>query len=210
MIKVQYIPTSNKTYISYINKYKTDRLSKFLKIYTFEKFNENIIFESFDKLYNNTKYNIESFNFDLRYSNYNINGYKIWFETDSKNKYRIDLIPLKNFNPEIKNDFVFNISFTLDKYEVYDDEYEELTGLGEEKEVLLRIGNILSHVNLPKYFVIGKTELEKKFKIYKKILIYVFKDYNTNMTYCEGLKDNIGLYIWKNNEYIMKKNSRTY
>lgn len=203
MIKVQYIPTSNNTYTNYINNHnRTDRLSKFFKIYTFEKFNENIIFESFDKLYNNTKYNIESFKFDSRYSNYNTNGYKIWFETDSKNKYRIDLIPLKNFNLEIKNDFVFNISFTLDKYEVYDDEYEELTGLGEEKEVLLRIGDILSNVNLPKYFVIGKTDLEKKFKLYKKILIYVFKNYNIEMKYCEGLKDNIGLYIWEKEQVV--------
>ena len=198
MIKVKYLLTTNKTYINYVNNHnRTDRLSKFLKIYTFERFNSEKIFESFDKLYKDTKYEIVEYHFDLRYSNYDGFGYKIWFETNSKNKYRIDLTPLKNFNSEIKNDYVFNISFTLDKYDPDDLEYDNLTGLNEEKEVLLRIGDILNKLDIPKYFIIGEVSIEKKMRIYKHILALVFKDYEIKMDYCEGFPNNKGLYIWK-------------
>lgn len=198
MIKVKYLSTTNKTYKNYVERFSTDRLSKFLKIYTFERFNsEKIILESFDKKYEDTKFDIISFRFDENHSNYNIDGYKIWFDTNSGNKYRIDLVPLKNFNNEIDSDFVWNISFTLNKYDVYDADYEDLTGLGEEKEVLIRVGNILNNVNIPKFFIIGDTVLQKKIRIYKHILSIIFPEYNIKMDYCEGLLNNKGLYIWK-------------
>ena len=198
MIKTKYISATNKTYINYVNNHnRTDRISKFLKIYTFEKFNEKFVLESFDKKYEDTKYDIISFNFDSNHFNYNISGYKIWFKTDSDNKYRIDLMPLINFNKEIDNKFVWNISFTLDKYDVYDEEYEDLTALNEEKEVLIRVGNILDNINIPKYFIIGDTVIQKKIRIYKHILSIVFPNYNIDMNYCEGLLNNKGLYIWE-------------
>jgi len=196
MIKVKYLSTTNKTYINYIKKYNSDRISKFLKIYTFEKFNEKFILESFDKKYDDTKYDFIPFNFDSNHSNYNGIGYKILFNTDSNNKYRIDLMPLLNFNTEINNEFIWNISFTLDRYNVDDFEYEDLTGLGEEKEVLVRIGNILNNIDIPKYFIIGDTELQKKIRVYKHMLSIVFPNYNIKMDYCEGLLNNKGLYIW--------------
>jgi len=197
MIKTKYISTTNKTYIDYVKKYNNDRIDKFLKIYTFEKFNEKLVLESFDKKYEDTEFEIISFNFDSSHSNYSLSGYKIWFKTDSGNKYRIDLAPLVNFNKEINNDFVWNISFTLDKNDVYDLDYEDLTGLGEEKEVLVRIGNILDRIDIPKYFIIGDTILEKRIRVYKHILSIVFPNYNIDMNYCEGLFNSRGLYIWK-------------
>jgi hypothetical protein len=199
MIKVNHMSSSNKTYNDYVDSYKTDRLSKFIKIYTFERFNgENIIFESFDKLYKDTNYNIVEYYYNSKDSNFNkIPGYKIWFDTNSNNKYRIDLMPLKNFNKDIDSDFVFNISFTLDKYSIDDPNYDDLTGLNEEKEVLLRIGDILNNLDINKYFVIGETIIDKKMRIYKHILTYVFKDFKIKMSYCEGFINNNGLYIWK-------------
>jgi len=199
MIKVNHIPSTNRTYINYINEHKTDRLDKFLKIYTFERFNsEKIILESFDRLYKNTEFKIETKEFDKRYTNYINNiGYQIKFNTDSDNKYRIDLIPIKNYNVDINSDFVWSISFTLDKYEVGDVRYEELTNLNEEKEVLIRIGDILNRLDISKNFVIGNTDMEKKLRLYKNILIFVFPDYNIQMNYCEGFINNKGLYIWK-------------
>ena len=92
---------------------------------------------------------------------------------------------------------MWSISFTLDKYDVYNVNYEELTGLGEEKEVLIRVGDVLNKIDIPKNFVIGNTILDKKIKIYKHILVLVFPDYNIDMNYCEGFIDNKGLYIWK-------------
>ncbi|MCK9415478.1 hypothetical protein M0Q97_02320 [Candidatus Dojkabacteria bacterium] len=198
MIKVDSIPVTNKTYIEYINIHKNDRISRFLKIYTFERFNEKIVLESFDKLYKNTKYEIKTNSFDKKLTNYKSNdGYQIWFKTDSENEYRIDLIPIKNFNINIESDFVWSISFTLDKYDIDDIYYERLTNLGEEKEVLIRIGDILNTVDIIKYFVIGNTLLEKKIRIYKQLLLFVFPNYNIEMSYCEGFIDNKGLYIWK-------------
>jgi hypothetical protein len=198
MIKTKYISTTNKTYTDYVNSHnRTDRLSTFLKIYTFEKFNEKLVLESFDKKYDDTKFEIESFRFDSSHSNYDKSGHKIWFKTESGNKYRIDLSPLKNFNSHINNDFVWNISFTLDKYNVDDVEYEDLTSLNEEKEVLVRVGNILDRIDIPKYFIIGDTELQKRIRIYKHIVSIVFPNYNIDMNYCEGLFNNKGLYIWK-------------
>ena len=197
MIKTKYISTTNKTYIDYVKKYNNDRIDKFLKIYTFEKFNEKIVLESFDKKYEDTEFEIVPFDFDSSHSNYNMSGYKIWFKTDSGNKYRIDLAPLVNFNKEINNNFVWNISFTLDKHDVYDVDYEDLTGLGEEKEVLVRIGNILDRIDIPKYFIIGDTILEKRIRVYKHVLSIVFPNYNIEMNYCEGLFNSKGLYIWK-------------
>jgi len=198
MIKVDSIPVTNKTYIEYINIHKNDRISRFLKIYTFERFNEKIVLESFDKLYKNTKYEIKTNSFDKKLTNYKSNdGYQIWFKTDSENEYRIDLIPIKNFNINIESDFVWSISFTLDKYDSDDIYYERLTNLGEEKEVLIRIGDILNTVDIIKYFVIGNTLLEKKIRIYKQLLLFVFPNYNIEMSYCEGFIDNKGLYIWK-------------
>ena len=198
MIKTKYISTTNKTYIDYVNNHnRSDRLSTFLKIYTFEKFNENLVLESFDKKYDDTKFEIESFRFDSSHSNYDKSGYKIWFKTVSDNKYRIDLAPLKNFNSKINSEFIWNISFTLDKYEVYDAEYEDLTSLNEEKEVLVRVGNILDRIDIPKYFIIGDTELQKRIRVYKHVISIVFPNYNVDMSYCEGLFNNKGLYIWK-------------
>lgn len=198
MIKTKSISTTNKTYINYVNNHNlSDRISTFLKIYTFERFNRNVILESFDKKYDDTECEIEFFKFDSSYSNYDKSGYKIWFKTESGNKYRIDLAPLVNFNKEINNDFVWNISFTLDKHDVYDIDYEDLTGLGEEKEVLVRIGNILDRIDIPKYFIIGDTILEKRIRVYKHVLSIVFPNYNIEMNYCEGLFNSRGLYIWK-------------
>ena len=196
MIKTKHFLVTNETYKKYINKYNTDRVDRFLKIYTFERFNKTI--ESFDKRYNDIKYDVTSVTFDKKFSNYkNTDGYELRFLTNSNTKYRIDLIPIKNFNINIFSDFVWYISFTLDKYDITDDKYEELTGLNEEKEVLMRIGEILEDFNISKNFVIGNTSLQKKINLYSNFVYLVFPNYNIQMDYCEVFLDNKGLYIWK-------------
>lgn len=187
---------SYKSYIDYVSKNKTDRLDKFLKIYTYKEFRKSV-FESFDKLYQNTQYVISGHTFKKEYSNYiNTNGYQIFFKTDSNIEYRIDLIPVTNYNKNINSKFVWNISFTTSNKPVQDINYEELTGLNETKEVLLRMGDILNKINIPKYFIIGDTLLQKKINIYKNFLILVFPNYNIEMSYCAGFLNDKGLYIW--------------
>jgi hypothetical protein len=196
---VKNLIVSNITYKNYINLHKSDRIDKFIKIFTIEKFNESIILEIFDKKYINTLYKIKSKTFDKKYTNYEHPlGFQIWFKTDSGNEYRIDLIPIKNFNKRVESKFIWSVSFTLSEYDINDINYEELTGLMEEREVLLRVGDILNDIKIPKYFVIGNTILEKKIKIYKHILLLVFPDYDIELDYCEGFLNDKGLYIWKN------------
>ena len=188
--KMIYLLVSNNTYKDYILEHKTERLDKFIKIYTIERFNESVILESF--VYPDTPYN------DKKYTNFEPPiGYQIWFKTNSDNEYRIDLIPVKNFDEKIPSPFVWSISFTLSKYDINDINYEELTGLMEEKEVLLRVGDILDKLKIPKFFVIGDTLLNKKIKIYKHIIFFVFSNYKIEISYCEGFLNNKGLYIWK-------------
>ena len=193
-----YLLVSNNTYKDYILDHQTERLDKFIKIYTIERFNESLILESFDKTYPDTPYKLKPKTFDKKYTNFEPSiGYQIWFKTNSDNEYRIDLIPIKNFNEKIPSPFVWNISFTLSKYDINDINYEELTGLMEEKEVLLRVADILDNIKIPKFFVIGDTLLNKKNKIYKHIIFFVFSNYKIEMSYCEGFLNNKGLYIWK-------------
>jgi hypothetical protein len=82
-------------------------------------------------------------------------------------------------------------------YDIQSIEYEKLTELYEEKEVLIRIGDILNRLDIDRNFVIGKTIDPRKLDLYKNVLLYVFKDYNVEFDYCEGMIDNKGLYVWK-------------
>jgi hypothetical protein len=187
---------SHQTLEKYIKEHNNLKLDKFINLYTYPEFQNNII-ESFDKLYFNTEYKIYDYIFNDEYSNYkNHNGYQIFFETDSKTEYRIDLIPVINYNKNINSDFVWSLSFTLKKYDINSEDYEKLTELYEEKEVLIRVGDILNQLDIEKYFVIGKTIDPRKLNLYKNVLLYVFKNYNIDFNYCEGMIDNKGLYAW--------------
>ena len=174
---------SHKTLENYIKEHNNLKLDKFINLYSYPEFQTNII-ESFDKIYSNTKYKIVNQVFNKEYSNYkNGDVYQIFFETNS--------------NKNITSDFVWSISFTLKKYDINSEEYEKLTELYEEKEVLIRVGDILNQLNIEKNFVIGKTIDPRKMNLYKNILLYVFKNYNIELDYCKGMIDNKGLYVWK-------------
>jgi len=195
-IKVDNIMVSHITYNNYIKENNSERLDKFLKIYTYKKFRESV-FESFDKLYPNTKFSISKYVFGDKFSNYNNgHGYQIFFKTDSDTEYRVDLIPMINYNMKIDSEFIWSISFTLKDNSIYDESYEELTKLDETREVLLRIGDILNRIDIPKYYIIGDTTLKSKIKLYKNFLLLVFPDYNIEMLYCDGFINDKGLYIW--------------
>ena len=188
---------SNQTLSDYIKNHNNTKLDKFISLYTYNGF-QKIMFESFDKIYQNTEYKMYNYIYKKEFSNYgNGEGYQIFFKTDSNNEYKIDLIPIKNYNNIIKSDFVWNIAFTLSNRNVQSDSYEELTNLHEEKEVLLRVGDILDKINIPKYFAIGNTIDPRKINLYKHILMYVFKDYKVDLSYCECMFDDKAIYIFK-------------
>jgi len=187
---------SHITLENYIKEHNNLKLDKFTNLYSYPEFQKFII-ESFDKLYSNTKYEIVNHIYNKEYSNYDGHGYQIFFKTNSNNEYRIDLVPIINHNKNIKSEFVWSISFTLKIYDIQSIEYEKLTELYEEKEVLIRIGDILNRLDIDRNFVIGKTIDPRKLDLYKNVLLYVFKDYNVEFDYCEGMIDNKGLYVWK-------------
>lgn len=189
--------TSQLTLYNYVKDNNSIKIDRFVSLYTYPEFQKKIV-ESFDKIYSDTKFKVIDNVFDSEYSNYKDHkGYQIFFNTDSGVEYRIDLIPVINYNVKINSDFVWLISFTLNTNDIDSLEYEKLTNLFEEKEVLIRIGNILNQLNIDKNFIISQTIDPRKIKLYKNILFYVFKNYNVDLSYCDGMVDNKGLYIWK-------------
>ena len=191
----QFLMVNEATYKNYINLHKSNKLDNNFKIQT-PKIYRNKVFETFDKLYSNTLFTIIDYKFDSSFSNYNMKGFKIFFKTNSDNEYRIDLEPVKNYLEDIDSDFVWSISFTISDKNILDPSYEDITSLNETREVLHRIGDILSKIDIVKYFVIGNTLEEKRLTIYKNFILIVFPDYKIKMNYCEGFIDNKGLYIW--------------
>ena len=192
--KINHMMVNHQTYLKYINENKTNKLDKFFKIQTYSCFIP--AFESFNKLYLDTPYIIKEYVFDKLYSNYNGVGYQIFFKTNSNTEYRVDLIPVCNYLQNISLKFVWSVSFATSDKEVGDSSYEEMTNLNETREVLLRIGDIIKRLDIPKYFVIGNTLEEKRMNIYSGFLLLVFPDYNIKMARCDGFIDNMGLYIW--------------
>jgi hypothetical protein len=191
-----HILVSNSTYNNYVKRYNNDVIYKGFKIYTYIEFRKKV-FEIFDTYFENTEYQISSYKFDERLSNYHkTEGYQIFFKTNSNNEYRIDLIPIKNFNDNINSDFVYSLSFTLSHRDILDINYEDFTNLNETKEVLMRIGDIILNLDIPKNYVIGNTILQKKINIYMKVAS-VFDGFNIKMDKCDGFLNDIGLYIWK-------------
>ena len=124
---------SHITLEKYIKEHNTLRIDKFVKLYTYNGFQKNVM-ESFDKLYANTDFEKNEYRFGNEYSNYlDEVGYQIFFKTNSNTEYRIDIIPVKNLNSKIDSDFVWSISFTLSENPIHSEEYEKLTELFEEK-----------------------------------------------------------------------------
>lgn len=186
----KYLYVSHYTFNEYYNKFKNNRLSKFIKITTSKYINENPLIklnEIFDKDYSDVKYNVV-------YSDDDITTLK--FETN-KNKYRLDLLKMKNYCKEIEDDFVYNISFTELNRDV--DEYEMLTNKKEIYEILGKIGYILKDFNKCKNhsYLIGLSNDERKNKLYDYFLRIVFNNYKIRYDYCEGFVNNMGIYILK-------------
>lgn len=91
----------------------------------------------------------------------------IIFYTKSNTKYRFDLSKELDTN-------IYHLAFTLDNREI--DNYDELSNLGESKEVLGRLSYILKDLSEKlniKEFCIGATGNPKKDAIYKYMMQYV-------------------------------------
>lgn len=177
---MKYLHTRQEHYRKFINKYKTDRLNKNLKLYT----------ESKTKLLTDSGIVNEIFNTPIK-TQFNIHkyehAYKIDFNTKSGEKYRLDIIILDEKDKGIVNHLAFSL---YDNDINNQNEYEKLTGKNEMIEVLNRIHYIIIELvknnNISNYFCIGGSDLISKNKIYEYFLKVVvgedgFEKLNTDV-----------------------------
>jgi len=165
---MKYLYSKLNHYILYVEKNKTNRLSKNLKLMTHTK-SGKLIKEIFENpIY--TEYKIEENN------NSNI---LISFYTNKLYKYRLDIFKIYEYD---KSEYPINhIAFSdynnqLDSYD-----YEENLNRHEMIEILNRIHFILNDMVKNKiiynFFCIGGSKLEEKNKIYEYMLkVLVGKD----------------------------------
>lgn len=193
------------TYIVNYNQFKTfenSKLDKITNITTGSKFIKdsfigNKVNEIFDK-HIPTEYSVH----DRKSPIYNDYDYIFYFKTQTNIEYRIDI--LKHDDDKVKYNNMYSILFSLKKNDPYKskvDEYEELTDKNEMIEILNRIRYILkdwiSKNNLNITFVIGKSDIERKNKIYKYFIRICFPDYNIKYDYSSHYFDNKAFYIYK-------------
>ena len=163
--------------------FKNDRLSKRLKITTIG---------DYDELFNvSTKNEILNTNLITNYIKENDELYS--FYSDSKTKYRLDII-LKN---EEDKGIVNHIAFSL--YDNNETNYDKLTDKKEMIEILNRIKYIINDLvnnhNLYNYFCIGGTELETKNNIYEYSLYILLGENNYKKLKTNLYDSGWGLYF---------------
>lgn len=162
-----YLYTKYDHYVFFIEKHKTDRLMKNLKISTHVK--SGVLIK---EILNNpikTEYNIE----------YIDNRILISFNSESNNKYRLDIFPIIEEDKSI--DPINHISFSRFENSIDDEfEYENETGLNEMIEILNRIHyilkDLLSNDKINNYFCIGFSKSLRKNNIYKYALKIIVGD----------------------------------
>jgi len=188
---MNYLYTKHQHYRLFIDKYKTDRLKKNLKIYTSSKDKLLIEHGIIKEIFNNpiqTTYNIFKAG----------NDFKITFSTNSDTSYRIDIMPINEKNKGTVN----HISFSLSDLDLNKDDYEKLTNKNEMIEILNRIHYILvdtvkSRI-IKNYFCIGASEIDSKNEIYKYFLqIVVGKNGFDKLDVYNNINDSLnwGLYF---------------
>jgi hypothetical protein len=161
---MKYLYTKNDHYRLFVNKHKTDRIKKNIKIYTTSK--DKLLIESgiINEIFNNplqTEYRLYK----------NAKNLKAIFKSNSNTEYRLDVFPIVEENKGIVN----HISFSTSNNNITDkNEYEALTDKKEMIEILNRIHFILNKMVensiVYNYFCIGASEIEKRNNIYEYFL----------------------------------------
>jgi hypothetical protein len=118
------------------------------------------------------------FNVNFNKSKYFKNEFDYYyiFQTDSGNKYIIDFIYLKDTIGPYKDRDIYNISFTLEENRNLSDykDYEKITFLNEEHEIIKRIIFIIKNFNTRFcdncVYLIGETEDKRKINWYSQLI----------------------------------------
>jgi hypothetical protein len=173
-----YLQTKFEDFNNWVDKNKTDRLDKGIKISTISKNISNFISDKVNEIFETeTKCDYELKEITQIHT-------KILFNSKNNNKYRIDLFQIEEFGEKINH-----IGFTLEddifdtipsnetEQEEWDYKYELPTEIGEVYDVLSRIRFILLDLvksnKISNSFCIGGTNIFKKNKIYEFLLLKV-------------------------------------
>jgi hypothetical protein len=198
-----YYKTSLFTYNEFIKENKSNRLSKNEKI----KYNTGVvkylnienINEVFDKELNYLDYDIESYKHKVYRDEKNITYF---FNSKKNNRYRLDLVILKENNEDLKDKRLHNkkfISVSFSKFDATDYDYDNETNLYELYDVMSRIRYLIKineHKMKNNYiFMFGKPN-DNKINMYEYFIKICFPDYKLIKDYTSGFKfTNVGYYL---------------
>jgi len=200
-----YYKTSIFTYYEFLKENKTDRLSKTEKI----KYDTGIskylkikkINEIFDKELDYLDYDIEVYKHPVYENEENI---IYFFNTEKNNRYRLDLVILKENNDDLKDIRLHNkkfISVSFSKFDTTEDDYDKETNLYELYDIMSRIRYL---IKLNEYkiennyvFMFGKPN-ENKINMYEYFIKICFPNYILVKDYTSGFKwTDVGYYLYK-------------
>lgn len=204
-----YYKTTMYTYDEFLKENKTDRLSKTEKI----KYDTGVV-----KYLNIEKIN-EIFDKELDHLDYDINVYKhpvyeneenitYFFNTEKNNRYRLDLVILKENNKDLKDIRLHNkkfISVSFSKSDATEDDYDNETNLYELYDIMSRIRYL---IKLNEYkiennyvFMFGKPN-ENKINMYEYFIKMCFPNYILIKDHTSGCK-------WTDVGYFLRNKNNT-
>lgn len=187
---------------------KTNRLSKFEKISSGDPLPHDIqlpkLNEIFDSSIDKLEYEVESIK---NMTHPDELDYVYFFESKSGNKYRLDLVIIKEDNSCLKDtrlhDKVF-ISVSFSVSDASDQNYDDETNLNEVYDLLNRIKYLINihrrtKIDEEKYvFMFGQPERDEKLKTYTYFIKICFPDYKLIKDRTTGFpKTEIGYYLIK-------------
>jgi hypothetical protein len=200
-----YYKTTIFTYSEFLKENKTNRLSKTEKIKydsgVVKYLNVEKINEIFDKELDSLDYEVSVYKHPVYEDEENITYF---FNTKKDNRYRLDLVILKEDNLDLKDKRLHNkkfISVSFSKFDATESDYDEETNLFELYDVMSRI-RFLIKLNEYKLennyvFMFGKPS-ENKLNMYEYFIKMCFPDYKLIKDYTSGFKwTNIGYYFIK-------------
>lgn len=192
------------TYTQFLKENKTSRLSKFEKIYSGDPI-PNINLPKLNEIFNSK---VDRMDYQVK-SIKNLNypeelDYAYFFESKGGNKYRLDLVIIKEKNSILNDIRLHNkvfISVSFSKFDAVEDNYDDETNFNEIYDLLMRIKYIIdihrNKIDESVYiFMFGQPEREEKEKMYKYFIKVCFPKCILIKDKTNGFPNiNIGYYL---------------
>lgn len=201
---MKYILTTIETYNDFLKENKTDKLSKYYKLYVpiiHNNIELNEIFDSNFNLIEGKDFLIEKY-----FSKNKFTNYIYYFDIDNIS-YRLDFVFFKNNikekNKDLHNKIFISISFGLK--ESKKETYDIPTNLDKQYKILNYIIFLIKHFKMKinediHVFMFGDSKDDRKIDIYQYILYKCFKDYKIIKDITTAFSNtNNGYYLLKNN-----------